>query len=332
VNNDPDQTYRGKRILVTGGLGFIGSTLAWRLAGLGAQVSVIDNLAPDLGGNPFNLHGLEGQVQIIIADVRDENRMRLLLDGQDFLFNLAGQGSHLGSMQEPETDLSINAAAPLRTLELSRKTNPRLRIVYTGTRQVYGRPQSLPVDEMHPLAPLDYNGVSKLAGEMYHLVACRVYGLQATILRFTNVYGPRMRVKDARLTFIGWWVRQLLEGQPIEIYGNGMQVRDLNYVDDVVDALLLCAASPAAVGQVYNLGGDEPVNLLDLARKMIALHGQGEYRLVDFPPNRQPIDIGNYTGDYTKIQSQLGWRPAVSLDSGLARTLDYYCEHQAHYW
>jgi len=287
---------------------------------------------PELGGNLFNLHGEEECVRIVTGDMRDEALMSALLDGQDYLFNLAGQGSHTGSMQDPETDLSINTVASLRTLELCRKNNPRIRIVYTGTRQVYGRPQSLPVDETHPLAPLDYNGVSKLAGTMYHLVAAQVYGLQTTVLRLTNVYGPRMRVKDARLTFIGWWFHCLLEGLPIEVYGDGEQVRDFNYVDDVADALLLCAATTRTVGQVYNLGGDEPVSLLELARRMIALHGSGEYRLVEFPPNRQQIDIGDYAGDYSKIQSQLGWRPTVRLDEGLTRTLDYYRANKAFYW
>jgi UDP-glucose 4-epimerase len=332
VNNDSEGVYQDKHILITGGLGFIGSTLARRLVKLGAEVCLIDNLAPELGGNLFNIHGLEDRVKLVIADMRDKDRIHMMLDKQDYLFNLAGQGSHIGSMQDPETDLSINTSASLQTLELCRKHNPNIRIIYTSTRQVYGHPQSLPVDEMHPLTPLDFNGVSKLAGSLYHIVASRVYGLQTSVLRLTNVYGPRMRVKDARLTFIGWWFRQLLENQPLEIFGDGKQVRDFNYVDDVVDALLFTAATPETVGQVYNLGADDPISLLELARKLIALNGGGKYRLVDFPPDRQPIDIGNYTGDYGKFHSQLGWRPTVPLDEGLARTLDYYREYKAHYW
>lgn len=324
--------FLGKRVLITGGLGFIGSNLARRLVELGADVLLVDSLIPDYGGNLFNVAGIEDRVRVNIADVRDKYGMEYLVRGHDFLFNLAGQVSHLDSMQDPYTDLEINCRSQLSILEACRKHNPEVKIVYAGTRQIYGKPHYLPVDEAHPLEPTDINGVDKMAGEWYHLVYHRVYDLRVTSLRLTNVYGPRMRVKDARQTFIGWWIRQVVEGQELQVFGDGKQIRDFNYVDDVVEALLLAAVDPAADGQVYNLGGDEPISLLDLARLMIEINGSGSYRLVPFPPDRKRIDIGDYCGDYSRIRTHLGWRPRVSLRTGLERTLAFYHQHREHYW
>jgi UDP-glucose 4-epimerase len=313
-------------------MGFIGSNLARRLVDLGAKVSLVDCLAPDGGGNRFNISGIEERVSVTVADIRDEEGMSELIPEKDFLFNLAGQTSHVGSMQDPRADLEVNGLAQLMLLELCRKLNPGLRIVYAGTRQVYGRPRALPVSEDHPLAPIDYNSVSKLAGEWYHSIGHAVYGLRTTSLRMTNVYGPRMRTKDARQTFIGGWIRQAIEGGELAVYGDGRQVRDLNYVDDVVEALLLAAADPAAVGETYNLGGDEPINLLDLAHMLVEINASGSCHLVPFPAERKPIDIGDYTGDFTKIRTHLGWSPQTRLWDGLALTLDYYSRNRAHYW
>jgi len=255
-----------------------------------------------------------------------------MITGQDYLFNLAGLISHLDSMQFPQNDLEINAACQLAIIEACRQHNPTIKIVYAGTRQVYGRARSLPVDENHPIDPLDYNGVTKRAGELYHLVAQRVYGLRTASLRLTNTYGPRMHCRDGRLTFLGDWIRRLFDGQPVEIYGTGEQVRDLNYVDDVVDALLLAVADDKAAGQVYNLGSPEPIRLLALARLMIKIFGGGAYELRPFPPERLRIDIGDYQGDYAKIQAGLGWQPKTSLREGLARTFEYFRQHREHYW
>ncbi len=329
---DLEVAFAGKRVLITGGLGFIGSNLARRLVELGAELVLVDSLIPAYGGNPFNIAGIENRVRVNIADVRDEHATDYLVQGQDYIFNLAGQVSHLDSMKDPYTDLEINCRSQLSILEACRKYNPGVKIVFSSTRQIYGRPYRLPVDESHPVEPTDVNGVDKLAGEWYHIVYHRAYGLRTASLRMTNTYGPRMRVKDARQTFIGWWVRQIVEGQELQIYGNGQQIRDFNYVDDVVTALLLAAADPAADGQIYNLGGDEPLSVLELARLLVELNGSGSYRLVPFPPERKPIDIGDYYGDYTKIHTQLGWRPGVLLREGLSRTLAFYHEHRAHYW
>src|SRR3990172_7619228 len=256
--------------------------------------------------------------------------MKLAIKGQKYLFNLAGLMSHLGSMQGPFKDLNVNAVGQLKLLEVCRQNNPGISIVFAGTRQVYGRPKYLPVDENHLLTPLDNNGVSKRAGEMYHIVYNRVYGIPACVLRMTNVYGPRMRIKDDLLAFIGWWFHQLLTGQDIQIFGDGMQIRDFNYVDDVIHALLLCAAHPSARGKIYNLGG-APINLLNLAQLMIRMNGSGKYTLVPFPESRKRIDIGDYYGNYSLIQNEVGWQPQILLGDGIAKTLEYYRPNREHY-
>ncbi len=324
--------YAGKRVMITGGLGFIGSNVARRLVALGAQVLLVDSLVPEYGGNLFNIAGLEDRVRVNIADIRDPHSMDYLVRHQDIIFNLAGQVSHTDSMLNPHTDLEVNCRAQLSFLEACRKHNPSVSIVYASTRQIYGRPQYLPVDEKHPLEPTDINGVNKMAGEWYHIVYHRVYDLRTTVLRLTNTYGPRMRVKDARQTFVGLWLRQLVEGEELEIYGDGRQIRDLNYVDDVVEAMLLVASRDEANGQIYNLGHPEPTSLLHLAELMIGANGGGSYRIVPFPPDRKRIDIGDYQGDYSKIRSELGWQPRTGLAEGMARTLAYYHEHHRHYW
>ncbi len=316
--------FSGKHILITGGLGFIGSNLAHRLLDLGAEVLILDSLIPEYGGNFYNIHGIEDRLRINIADMRDEHGLRYLVQGQDLIFNLAGQVSHTDSMADPYTDLEINARSQLSLLEACRHGNPTTKIVFASTRQIYGRPNYLPVDERHPLQPTDVNGINKLAGEWYHIVYHNVYGLRTVSLRLTNTFGPRMRIRDARQTFIGWWIRQLLEGQTLNIFGDGLQVRDFNYVDDVVEALLMVAAHNVADGQIYNLGGDEPINLINLARLMIEVNGGGNFVLKPFPDDRKRIDIGDFYGDYRKIRSKLGWRPVVGLREGLTRTMDYF--------
>ena len=324
--------FSGARVLITGGLGFIGSTLGIRLADLGADVLLVDSLIPEYGGNLFNIAGYEGKLKVNIADVRDEFSMDYLVQGRDFIFNLAGQTSHLDSMRDPYTDLEINCRAQLSILEACRKKNPHIKIIYASTRQIYGKPDYVPVDERHLLHPTDVNGINKMAGEWYHILYNNVYGLRAVSLRLTNTYGPRMRVKDARQTFLGIWVRRLIEGEPIEVWGDGTQIRDFNYIDDVVEAMLLAAMTDNANGNIFNLGSDETINLRDLAALCVEVNGQGNVRIIPYPPDRKPIDIGDYYADYRRIRGKLGWMPKVNLREGLARTLDYYCQHREYYW
>jgi UDP-glucose 4-epimerase len=327
-----NNTFDGARVLITGGLGFIGSTLAQQLVGLGAQITLVDSLIPTYGGNLRNIAGIADQVRVNIADVRDEYSMDYLVQGQDYLFNLAGQNSHMDSMRDPYADLDINCRAQLSILEACRKHNPGLKLVYASTRQIYGKPDYLPVDERHLLRPVDVNGINKMAGEWYHILYNNVYGVRACALRLTNTYGPHMRVRDARQTFLGIWIKQLIDGQPIQVFGDGAQIRDFNYVDDVVAAMLAAAADPAADGQIFNLGSDETINLRDLAVLLVEINGAGHYEVVPFPPERKSIDIGDYYADYRLIQGRLGWRPRVSLREGLAQTLAFYRAEKEHYW
>ncbi len=327
----PERGFQGSEILITGGLGFIGSSLARRLVQSGAKVTLIDSLIPTYGGNLFNIEDIKDKVQINISDVRDPHAMAYLIQGKDFLFNLAGQTSHQDSMENPFVDLDINAASQLAILEACRKHNPGIRLVFASTRQLYGKPTYLPVDEKHPIRPVDVNGINKLAGEWYHLLYNNVYGIKACALRLTNTYGPGMRVKDARQTFLGIWIKNLLDGNPIKVFGDGLQLRDFNYVGDAVDAFLLAAQSPKAWGEVFNLGSHEHINLKTLAEQMIAIHRGGKFEIVPFPPERKAIDIGDYYSDYGKIEAAMGWAPKVDLHTGLERSIAYYREHVSKY-
>lgn len=325
-------SYRGKKVMITGGLGFIGSNLAHRMVELGADILIVDSLIPDYGGNLFNIEEIKDQVRVNIADVRDRSGMNYLVRGQDYIFNLAGQVSHLDSMLDPYTDLEINCRSQLSLLEACRYNNPAVKIVYASTRQIYGVPDYLPVDERHLLHPTDVNGINKMAGEWYHILYNNVYGIRATSLRLTNTYGPRQLVKHDRQGFIGWFIRLAIDGQEISVYGDGQQSRDLNYVDDVVEAFLLAGATDNVNGQVYNLGGLRPVSLLEIVETLIDLCPQASYNLVPFPPDKKRIDIGDYYGDYSKIEESLGWKPRVGFKEGLAKTIAYYREHKECYW
>jgi UDP-glucose 4-epimerase len=327
---DPAPGFAGRKVLITGGLGFIGSTLAARLVELGAEVCVVDSLIPEYGGNLVNVAGLEHRVRVNISDVRDEHSMRFLVQGHDVLYNLAGQTSHLDSMHDPFTDLEINCRAQLSILEACRRYNPRIRVVFASTRQIYGRPDYLPVDEAHPLRPVDVNGINKMAGERYHVLYSDVYDLWTCALRLTNTYGPRMRIKDARQTFLGVWVRLLVEGKPFDVW-DGSQLRDFTYIDDVVEALVSIAQCPGARGQVFNLAGGEVVTLKDLAELLVQVNGGGQYRLQVFPEERRRIDIGSYYADGRRIEQMIGWRPGTALREGLAATLAFYRHNLGQY-
>ncbi len=319
-----------RKILITGGLGFIGSNLARRLVELDGQVTLVDSLIPEYGGSLFNICDIERQVKVNISDVRDEHSMHYLVRGQDYLFNLAGQTSHLDSMHDPYTDLEINCRAQMSILEACRKHNPDIKVVFASTRQIYGKPEYLPVDEKHRIHPVDVNGINKMAGESYHILYNDVYGIRTCALRLTNTYGPRMRVRDARQTFLGVWIRAVVEGKPFEVWG-GQQLRDFTYVDDAVEAFLMAAGKEDANGQVFNLGGEGVISLKDLADLLIEVNGGGNYNIHSFPSERKRIDIGDYFADYERIHSVLGWRPQVALRNGLARTLAYFQENLARY-
>jgi len=317
--------------LITGGLGFIGSNLARRLVALGADVCLVDALISGLGGNRFNIDGISGQVRVEVADLRDQRAMAPLVADRELVFNLAGNVSHVDSMRDPLADFEINARSHLMLLDVCRHHNPHAKIVYAGTRQIYGRPERLPVGEDHPIRPVDVNGASKAVAEYYHLVYHEGFGLRTCSLRLTNVYGPRQLIRHPRLGFIGWFIRLAVEGRDVTVYGDGSQLRDFVYVDDVVDAFLRAGASDACNGRVFNVGGSQPISLRALAELLVEIAGTGQVRLVEWPADRKAIDIGSFYTDWTRFRDTAGWQPRRDLRDGLARTISYYRDHLSHY-
>jgi len=328
--------YAGKRVLVTGGLGFIGSNVAIRLLQLGARVTVVDSLIPETGGKSFNIAPVQDlpNLSVRTVDVRDVLAMERLVRNQALIFNLAGQVSHIDSMQDPFTDLEINCRSQLALLDTCRRVAPETKVVFASTRQIYGRvaEELLPVDERQAPSPVDVNGINKLAGERYHVLYNNVYGIRTSVLRLTNTYGPRMLVKNDRQTALGWLIRQAMDDEEITLFGDGLQLRDFTYVDDVVDAFLMAGANDAANGQVFNVGAIEPVSLRELAEVLVEVTGTGSYRLVPFPPERKAIDIGSIYIDDRKIRRVLKWRPQIDLREGLTQTVGFYRAHRAEYW
>ena len=325
------QFYRGRRVMITGGLGFIGSNIARSLVELGADVLVMDSLIPDSGANFFNIDGIADRVRVNIADVRQETTMNYLVRDREVIFNLAGQVSHIDSMADPHTDLEINCRSQLSILEACRKNNPAVKVVYAGTRQVYGKPDSLPVTEDHLVRPVDVNGVNKAAGENYHLLYNNVFHVRACSLLLTNVYGPRQLIKHNRQGFIVWFILLALEGREIQIFGDGSQVRDFVFIDDAVDAFLRAGASDACNGHVFNVGGSEPMAHRELVALLIDVAGSGSVRYVPWPPEKKAIDIGSFYADSGRFRDTVGWEPRVSLRDGFARTLAYYRTYLGQY-
>jgi UDP-glucose 4-epimerase len=328
---DEGEFYRGRRVMITGGLGFIGSNLAHRLAALGADVLLVDSLIPDYGGNLFNISGIEDRVRVNIADVRQPSTMNYLVQDREIIFNLAGQVSHIDSLRDPYTDLEINCRSQLTILEACRWHNPSTKVIYASTRQIYGRPDRLPVTEDHLVRPTDVNGINKAAGEYYHLVYNNVFGVRACALRLTNVYGPRQLIRHNRQGFIAWFIRLALEKREIQIYGDGTQIRDFVFVDDAVNAFLAAGMCESCNGGAFNVGGSEPIAHRDLVALLLELAGGGSCRFVEWPPEKRAIDIGSFYADSSRFTGATGWRPKVGLREGLERTLAYYREHMPHY-
>lgn len=320
------------KILITGGLGFIGSTLAIAEVKRGNKVTVVDNLFPDYGGNRFNIKEVKDDVEVEIGDVRDGELIKKLIRGKDIIYSLAGTLSHVDSMTDPFIDLEVNCVSQLVLLETCRRFNPEVKVLFAGTRNQYGKAKYLPVDESHPMEPIDINGINNIAAEWYYRLYHNTHGLWTCSLRLTNTYGPRHQMKHSRQGVLNWFIRQLLSNKPISLYGTGGQVRDVNYVDDVVDAFILASGSQLAKGNVFNLGG-EPVSLKDFVELAMKIYGSKmRPEIVDFPKNRASIEIGDYVADYSKIKRLLGWEPKVQLEEGIRKTLDYYKRYKKYYW
>jgi nucleoside-diphosphate-sugar epimerase len=324
--------YRGQKVLVTGGLGFIGSNVAVRLVESGASVTLLDSMHPGCGANFFNIEPIKNDVEVIEGDSCNLELLRKLVRGKRFIFNLAGHVSHIESMQEPFEDLQMNAVAPLTVLEACRHENRDARIVYSGTRQAYGRPVALPVIESQLLKPVDVNGVSKMAGEWFHMVYARAYGMHAVSLRLINTYGPRQLVKHARQGFVGWFIKQAIDGEEIQVFGDGQQLRSFNFIDDVVDALLIAGTNDRLNADYFNLAGVRPISLEEFVKILLKAAGGGSYRIVPFPPDKKAIDIGSVYSSAAKFNAASGWKARVSFEEGLPPTLEYYRRHRSKYW
>jgi nucleoside-diphosphate-sugar epimerase len=332
VDKSLQEWYANRQILVTGGLGFIGSNLAHALVSLGASVTIVDNLSTNYGGNRFNVAAIEERVKVVEQDMADEKRMRQVVRDFDTIFNLVGQVSHVDSMEKPLVDLYTNVTSHIGLLEACRHSNRKPKVVFAGTRGQYGRPIQCPVDESARIAPIDVNGINKHAGETYHFVYAQAYGLRATSLRLTNTYGPRHTMKTARQGVFAWFLRQALDDQEIRLFGGGQQVRDWNHVRDVVGALLMAMASTKTDGEVFNLGTANPASLRTVADLLVRFSGCGSVKAVPYPSHLQAIEIGDYIGDYAKINRVIGWAPQVSLEDGIASTVEYYRQHRDNYW
>jgi UDP-glucose 4-epimerase len=320
--------WSGRRVFVTGGAGFLGSNLCHALAARGARVVALDGYLFGGGANPHNLSGAE--VEFVRGDIREID-LRPLCEGASVIFNLAAQTSHMGGQADPLADLAVNAMAQVRLIQAAREAAPDATVVHASTRQFYGRVEKLPVDENQPVAPPDANGVSKFAGEQYWMLEHRVRGRPVVSLRLTNCYGPRLRIRDARQTFLGIWIRRTLEGEPFEVWG-GDQLRDLTYVDDVTSAFILAAETRACHGRIFNIGGAPPASLAEIAEVMVRLtNGAARFTVREFPADRARIDIGSYHADDSAFRAATGWAPLVPLEDGIARTLDWYRTRLAHY-
>ena len=313
--------WSGRRVLVTGGAGFLGSNLCHALARRGAKVTALDGFLFGGGANPLNLDG--APVELVRGDIRDID-LRPLCEGAVAIFNLAAQTSHMGGQADPLADIAVNAVAQVRLSQAAREAAPDAVVVHASTRQFYGKVEKLPVDESQPVAPPDANGVSKFAGEQYWMLEHRVRGRPVVSLRLTNCYGPRLRIRDARQTFLGIWIRCVLEGRPFEVWG-GEQLRDMTYVDDVTEAFIRSAESEACHGNIYNIGGAPPASLRELADLTVRLAGPpAHYVTKEFPADRKQIDIGSYHADDSAFRAAAGWAPLVSLEEGIGRTLEWY--------
>jgi UDP-glucose 4-epimerase len=323
--------YRHRPVMITGGLGFIGSNLARRLTELGADVLLVDSLIPDYGGNLFNIAGVEERVRVNIADVRQATTMNYLVRDREIIFNLAGQVSHIDSMRDPATDLDINCRSQLTLLEACRRHNPGAKVVYASTRQIYGRPDRLPVDESQLVRPTDINGINKAAGEQYHLVYNDVFGVRACSLRLTNIYGPRQLIKHNRQGFIGWFIRLALEDEEIQVFGDGSQIRDFVYVDDAAEAFLRAGATDDVNGLALNVGGHEHLTHKELVETLLSVAGTGRVRYVEWPEDKKKIDIGSFYSDSNRFRAATGWQSSVDIREGLARTMAFYRAHREHY-
>lgn len=326
------EVFKGKEVLVTGGLGFIGSNLSIELVKAGANVTIVDNMLPRQGGNLFNIKDIEGNVKINFSDVRNELSMNHLVKGKDYVFHLAGQVNHVDSMRNPLQDLDINCRGTLVLLESLRHHNPFARVIFAGTRGEYGASVKLPVDEEHPTNPMGIYAVTNLTAEKLVLVYDDIYGIKGTCLRITNTYGPRHQMKHDEYGVFNWFIRKAMDNEDIPVFGDGRILRDFLYMEDLVQCLLTIATVDSAYGKVFNVGTGVPVSFIDLAKKIVEITGTGRVELTEFTQERKEVEPGDYYADISLIRSIAGWQPLISLEEGIGRTVDFYRKYRKEYW
>jgi UDP-glucose 4-epimerase len=327
-----EDAFRGKRVLVTGGLGFIGSNLAARLLGLAATVTLVDNMMPRLGGNLFNVREIADRIHINFSDVRDEHSMDYLVKEQEYIFHLAGQVNHVDSIRNPIQDLDINCRGTLVLLESCRRFNPRVKIIFAGTRGEYGASVRLPVGEDHPTNPKGIYAVTNLSAEKMVLVYDDVHKLPGACLRITNTYGPRHQMAHDEYGVLNWFIRKAIDNEIIPVFGDGRILRDFLYVDDLVECFLRVAACEGAYGEVFNVGSGVPVSFSELAKEIVRIAGTGKAAFTEFTRERKEVEPGDYYTDTSKIQRVVGWKPETPLEEGLRRTIQFYRKHKEEYW
>ncbi|MBI2663252.1 NAD-dependent epimerase/dehydratase family protein [Candidatus Woesearchaeota archaeon] len=326
------EQYEGKEILITGGLGLIGSTIANKLNVLGAKITILDAKIPIYGGNFFNIENIKKQINVEIGDIRDRDKVNQIVQGKDIIFNLAGQIDYTYSLDEPHYDLDINCRGHLNVLEACRKYNPNAVVLFSGSRMQYGKTEYLPVDEKHPTNPLSIYGVHKLTGEKYHLAYNNHYGLKTVMFRISNPYGPRSQMKHYKYSIINWFIRQAIENKKITVYGDGSQMRDYIYIDDVADAFIQSAINKNAYGEVFNLGSGEGTKFIDMVNTIVETVGSGEVAKVPWPKEWKNVETGDYIGDISKLKNAINWKPKISLKEGIKKTYEFYRENKENYW
>ncbi len=327
-----DSYFKGKSALVTGGMGFIGSNLAIRLAHAGANVTVLDSMITDYGGNEFNLRPVEDQVRVNFCDIRDENAVNYLVRDQDYVFHLAGQVCHLMSLTNPFPDIAINITGTAIVMEALRKYNPEAIVVYTGTRGQYGSAVSFPVNEEAPTNPKGIYEISNLTAEKIIKVYNDVHQIRSVLLRLSNIYGPRSQMKHSRFGVCNWFIRLAMDNDTIQVFGDGSILRDFCYVDDTVEAILRSAVTKEAYGEIFNVGSDIPVSFLELVETIISVAKRGSWKFAEFSPERKAQEPGDFYSDISKIERIVGWRPTTTLEEGVAKTIEFYDKHRDHYW
>lgn len=332
MNPNYTDEFKGKSALITGGMGFIGSNLAIKLADMGASVTVLDAMIPDYGGNEFNLYPVHDRVRINYCDIRDESAVNYLVRDQNYVFHLAGQVCHVMSLSNPFPDIEINITGTAVLMESLRKNNPDAVVVYTGTRGQYGPSISLPVNEEAPTNPKGIYEISNLTAEKIIRVYNDVHNIRSVLLRLSNIYGPRSQMKHSRFGVCNWFVRLAMDDQTIQVFGDGSILRDFVYVDDCVDAILKAAVTEKAYGEIFNVGSDIPVSFLELVKKIVDVADRGKWQFAEFSPERKAQEPGDFYSDISKIESVVGWRPGTELEEGLAKTCDFYKRNREHYW